>query len=203
MVSDASVNCWGKWKSVNGDDLWMSACYPWWLGWQGIVFNCSLHATRQAGYFRASLCAKSLHVKLFWFCLSPILWLFFGLNPSTVISAKADMVLRVRAWHRAHRLMLLPVLKCCLLNQPSNCSQRGSTALVLNACPVTCKIGLKRVVCPRISDPRPRHAFPETGCAINIRTIESFINNTLVTDTMTNQTWKELVTIRNSGFCNC
>lgn len=98
--------------------------------------------------------------------------------------------------------MLLPVLKCCLLNQPSNCSLTEGTTLVLNACPLTCKIGLKRLVSPRISDPRPRHAFPETGCAIYIRTIESFINNTLVTDTMTEQTWKELETVRNSGFLN-
>lgn len=81
--------------------------------------------------------------------------------------------------------------------QSSNCSLRGRVTLVLNACPVTCKIGLKRLVCPRISDPRPRHAFPESGCAINIRTMESFINNTLVTDTMTDQTWKELGTVRN------
>lgn len=62
-----------------------------------------------------------------------------------------------------------------------------------NSCPLTCKIGLKRDVCARISDPRPRHAFPETVCAINIRTIESFTNNTLVTDIMTDETWKELL----------
>lgn len=64
-----------------------------------------------------------------------------------------------------------------------------------NSCPLTCKIGLKRDVCTRISDPRPRHAFPETLCAINIRTIESFTNNTLVTDIMTDQTWKELLEV--------
>jgi len=83
-------------------------------------------------------------------------------------------------------LMLLHVVKWCLLNQPSN-RLRGSSTLVLNACPVTCKIALKRVVCPSISDPRPRHAFPETGCVV----IEGVINGTLVTDTISDQTWKK------------
>lgn len=127
-----------------------------------------------------------------------VLWLLFGLHHST-LSVQADKVIWVRAWHGGHWLMLLPVLKCCLFSRPSNCSLRGSVTLVPNACPVTCKIGLKRLVCPRISDPRPRHAFPETGCAINIRTIESFINNTLVMIQWLTKCGRSYCTVRNSG----
>ncbi len=131
-----------------------------------------------------------------------VLWLLFGLHYSAVCQSEQR-----RLFSEVWELDTEPICwfyyqfenVACSIIYPANCCLRGSVTLVLNACPVTCKIGLKRVVCPRISDPRPRHAFPETGCAINIWTIESFINNTLVTDTMTDQPWKELETDRNSG----
>lgn len=50
-----------------------------------------------------------------------------------------------------------------------------NTTLAHSAYSLTCKIGFKRVVCLClcISDPQPRQAFTETGCTINIKTIES------------------------------
>lgn len=64
--------------------------------------------------------------------------------------------------------------------------------------PVTCKIGLKRIVCPRIADPRPRHAFPESMCAINIRTMASFSNSPV-----TGLTVKDGVVYCEEFSCEC
>lgn len=88
------------------------------------------------------------------------------------VAVLSDKVVWVRACCEAHRLLLLPVFESWMFSLSSLCSPKGSVTLLFHGCPVTCKIGLKSNVCPRITDPRPRHAFPETGCAINIWTID-------------------------------
>lgn len=139
----------------------MDVCYHSWVGWWGIVVYCRPHEGRQRPRFGIFL--PKILPGLFSNVVSCLL----------LLQCLCKQVRMVRCYS--------PFWKCCLANRLQS--------LVLNASPVTCKIGLKRPVCAWVSAPRPRHAFPETGCAVNIRTMESLINNTRVTDTITDQAW--------------